>query len=310
MLIENFRPGHARAVGPRSGAPPRTQPPARHRPGDRVRADRPVRAPSRVRVAGRGDERVRRADRRARRSADAAAVRARRRHRRAGHELRRDRPPLRSAGGVSGHGPGVDMAIIEPIMMLLGGQITAFDQLGIVQRRVGNRSVNNAPRNVYRTGDGEWVAVSTSSQSIAERVMRLVGRPDLIDEPWFATRASAGRARRRARRRRVVVDRSPPDRRGASPRSSEAEAAVGPVYDVRGVLDRPAVRRRSARSPPSTTTSSDRSRCRTCCSACPDRPASIRWAGRPHGADTDAVLGELGYDRRRARRAAGAEGVV
>ena len=35
--------------------------------------------------------------------------------------------------------------------------------------------------------DGDWVAVSTSSQSIAERVMRLVGRPDLIEQPWFAS---------------------------------------------------------------------------------------------------------------------------
>ena len=56
-----------------------------------------------------------------------------------------------------------------------------------MQQRLGNRSVNNAPRNVYRTADGEWVAVSTSSQSIAERVVRLVGRPDLIEQPWFAT---------------------------------------------------------------------------------------------------------------------------
>src|SRR5690606_16184028 len=87
----------------------------------------------------------------------------------------------------TGEGQVIDMAIIEPILMMLGGQITAYDQLGIVQERHGNRSVNNAPRNVYRTADGDWVAVSTSSQSIAERVMRLVGRPELIDEPWFAT---------------------------------------------------------------------------------------------------------------------------
>ena len=65
-------------------------------------------------------------------------------------------------------GQVIDLAIIEPILMLLGGQITAYDQLGTLQARSGNRSVNNAPRNVYRTGDGEWVAVSTSSQSIAD----------------------------------------------------------------------------------------------------------------------------------------------
>ena len=132
------------------------------------------------------------------------------------------------------------MAIIEPIMMLLGGQITAFDQLGIVQQRVGNRSVNNAPRNVYRTGDGGWVAVSTSSQSIAERVMRLVGRPDLIDEPWFAT------GHQRAEHADELDDavsswigaRSTAEVIAAF---EEAEAAVGPVYDVQRRARRPAV---------------------------------------------------------------------
>ena len=92
----------------------------------------------------------------------------------------------------SGVGQEVDVAIIEPILAMLGPQITRWDQLGTVQARTGNRSVNNAPRNTYRTADGSWVAVSTSAQSIAERVMTLVGRPEFIDEPWFAT--GAGRA--------------------------------------------------------------------------------------------------------------------
>ena len=69
---------------------------------------------------------------------------------------------------------------------VVGGQVT---KMGIVQVRTGNRSVNNAPRNTYRTADGKWVAVSTSAQSIAERAMRLVGHPEVIEEPWFASGA-------------------------------------------------------------------------------------------------------------------------
>ncbi|MBO0878264.1 MAG: CoA transferase, partial [Pseudonocardia sp.] len=92
----------------------------------------------------------------------------------------------------TGRGQVLDMAIIEPILTVLGGQVTTYDQLGELQARTGNRSANNAPRNTYRCADGSWVAVSTSAQSIAERVMRLVGRPDLVDEPWFAT--GGGRA--------------------------------------------------------------------------------------------------------------------
>ena len=76
-----------------------------------------------------------------------------------------------------GKGQVIDLAIIEPILAILGPQPTVYDQLGIVQPRSGNRSVNNAPRNTYKTKDGKWVAISTSAQSIAERVMHLVGHP-------------------------------------------------------------------------------------------------------------------------------------
>src|SRR5712692_4543350 len=68
-----------------------------------------------------------------------------------------------------GSGQIIDLAIIEPILTILGAQVSVFDQLGIVQQRTGNRSTNNAPRNTYRTRDGKWVAISTSAQWIVER---------------------------------------------------------------------------------------------------------------------------------------------
>jgi crotonobetainyl-CoA:carnitine CoA-transferase CaiB-like acyl-CoA transferase len=71
----------------------------------------------------------------------------------------------------TGRGQVVDLAIIEPILTLLGPQIIAYDQLGELQPRLGNRSSNNAPRNTYKTKDGLWVAISTSAHSVAERVM-------------------------------------------------------------------------------------------------------------------------------------------
>lgn len=88
-----------------------------------------------------------------------------------------------------GLGDEIDLAVIDPILHLLGIQATEFDQLGLIQQRSGNRSVNNAPRNLYQTSDGRWVAVSTSATSIAERLMTLVGRPDVVQESWFATGA-------------------------------------------------------------------------------------------------------------------------
>jgi crotonobetainyl-CoA:carnitine CoA-transferase CaiB-like acyl-CoA transferase len=198
---------------------------------------------------------------------------------------------LRSAEA-TGRGQVVDVAIIEPIMMMLGAQITTFDQLGTVQQRLGNRSVNNAPRNVYRTSDGDWVAVSTSSQSIAERVMRLVGRPDVIAEPWFAT--GHQRAQHADELDEAVgawiAERSTKDVLSAF---EEAEAAIGPVYDVRGVLADP----QYAAIGTVLTVDDDELgplRMQNVLFRMSSTPGAIRWAGRPHGADTADVLGDLG----------------
>ncbi len=132
----------------------------------------------------------------------------------------------------------IDVAIIEPILHLMGAQATIYDQLGIVQGRTGNRSVNNSPRNVYRTKEGRWVAISTSTQSIAERVIRLVGRPDLVDEPWF--RSGAERAKHSDLLDQVVGawigERSLSE---VTTAFEKAEAAVAPIYDIAQVCEDP-----------------------------------------------------------------------
>jgi crotonobetainyl-CoA:carnitine CoA-transferase CaiB-like acyl-CoA transferase len=92
----------------------------------------------------------------------------------------------------TGEGQVVDMSILEPILTAVGPGPMVYQQLGTVGQRHGNRSTNNAPRNTYLTRDGKWVAVSTSAQSIAERVMRLVGHPEVIEEhPSMTPRTSS-----------------------------------------------------------------------------------------------------------------------
>src|SRR5713101_3262934 len=135
----------------------------------------------------------------------------------------------------SGRGQVIDLALIEPLLMLLGPQITAYDQLGEVQPRTGNRSVNNAPRNTYRTSDGRWLAVSTSSQSVAERVLRLVGHAELIERPWFAT----GRERAEHADELDEVVGGWIAKRSAAEVSSafeEAQAAIAPIFDARDIF--------------------------------------------------------------------------
>jgi crotonobetainyl-CoA:carnitine CoA-transferase CaiB-like acyl-CoA transferase len=205
----------------------------------------------------------------------------------------------------TGVGQVIDMAIIEPILMLLGGQLTAYDQLGHVQPRTGNRSVNNAPRNVYRTADGEWVAVSTSSQSIAERVLRLVGRPDVVDEPWFAT--GHQRAQHADELDAAVagwIAARPTDEVVAE--FEKAQAAISRVYDVRGVMADPQY---EALGTVQTVDDAELGpvKMQNVLFRLSETPGGIRWPGRPHGADTDEVLARVGVTREQlaALRAAG-----
>ena len=192
----------------------------------------------------------------------------------------------RDANG--GKGQVIDMAIIEPIMSILGPQPMIYDQLGVVQQRSGNRSVNNAPRNTYKTADGKWVAISTSAQSIAERVMHLVGHPEVIDEPWF--KAGVTRAQHAdeldeyvgswiaQRPLAEVVD-----------AFEKAEAAVAPIYDISDVFKDP-----QYQALDTITTVEDPDlgplRMQNVLYRLSDTPGSIRWTGRKLGADTREVL--------------------
>lgn len=195
----------------------------------------------------------------------------------------------------SGLGQVIDLAIIEPILAILGPQVTVYDRLGIVQGRTGNRSFNNAPRNLYRTRDDRWLAISTSAQTVAERVVRLVGREDLVAQPWFAS--GRGRAEHvdeldeavgayvGARTAAEVID-----------AFDAVGAAVAPVYDAADIVADPqyaalgTFRRMEDDEVGSILVQDLIYRfSRT--------PGRVRWTGRPLGADTDAVLSEVGIDR-------------
>jgi len=205
----------------------------------------------------------------------------------------------------TGRGQVVDTSLIEPLITLLGPQVTAYDLLGELQPRTGNRSSHNAPRNLYATADGSWVAVSASATSIAERVLRLVGRPDLVEEPWFAT--GTGRAEHVDEIDDAVaawIAARPRDEVLAS--FEAAEAAIAPVYDARDILHDPQLD-----AVGSIVTVEDerlgRLKMTNVVSRLSDTPGEIRSTGGRHGADTDAVLAELGLgaDEVERLRAAG-----
>ena len=192
----------------------------------------------------------------------------------------------------TGEGQVIDLAIIEPIMQMLGAQITVYDQLGVVTQRKGNRSENNAPRNTYRTADGDWVAISTSAHSIAERVMRMVGRPDLVDQPWFND--GYQRALHADEIDEAVgswiLERSTDD---VVHEFAKAEAALGVVYDVSRVISDPQY---NAIGAIATVEDDDLGPVRmpNVLFRMSQTPGAIRHTGRAQGADTDRVLASVG----------------
>lgn len=201
----------------------------------------------------------------------------------------------------TGLGQMIDLSIYEPLFMLLGPHAIVYDQLGVIQSRMGNMTDWTAPRNAYQTADGRWVALSASSQNIAERVMRIVGRPDFIDEPWFADHA--GRVAHHDALDAVISawigERTFDDVLAAF---DEFEAAIGPVYSIDQIFDDPQVLARGS----ITTVHHPRLgdvRLQDVVPKLSDTPGRIESLGPQLGEhDHDIFVGELAHDEEELER--------
>jgi crotonobetainyl-CoA:carnitine CoA-transferase CaiB-like acyl-CoA transferase len=138
----------------------------------------------------------------------------------------------------SGRGQVIDASLYESFFRIVESQVIGFDQLGIVKQRKGNRMDEDSPRNAYRTADGEHVAISVGSQRIFVRLARAIGRPELADDPRFATlslRVANGDVLDEllaAWFRGLTLDE-------AMRRLEEADVVAGPVYDIRRIFADP-----------------------------------------------------------------------
>lgn len=88
--------------------------------------------------------------------------------------------------GESG-GQVVDISLYEPLFSLLGAEFMSYYLTGEVPQPIGNELRGAAPRNNYRTKDGDWVALSCSSQGTWERLADAMGKMDMNEDPRFAT---------------------------------------------------------------------------------------------------------------------------
>ena len=142
-----------------------------------------------------------------------------------------------------GLGQEIDASLYEPLFRLLVPNVSQFALLGEVQPRAGNRFAGGAPRNLYRSQDDEWVAISATTQRTFERLAQTMDRADLLADPRFA-----GNLNRVANVE--ALDAIIQEWMGARPlaeilrRLEAAEAVAGPVYDVRRILSDPHYRDR------------------------------------------------------------------
>jgi crotonobetainyl-CoA:carnitine CoA-transferase CaiB-like acyl-CoA transferase len=88
-----------------------------------------------------------------------------------------------------GTGAVVDASLYGAVLRILEWTLAAYDRLGIVRSREGNRLANSAPLDNYPTADGKFVCIVAGSDANYSRLCKAMGRPELIDDARFATLA-------------------------------------------------------------------------------------------------------------------------
>lgn len=183
----------------------------------------------------------------------------------------------------SGVGQVVDVNLLESMLHLMGPLVSAFALTGYEQPRLGSGIPYSVPRNTYRCRDGSWVALSTTAESVAQRLLALVGAPD---DPRFA--GFPGRVEHRAEIDEIVgawVAQRTRDEVLAE--AEAAEVAVAPVYSMADVAADPHVAARDAIIDVGGVPMQN------VLARLSVTPGGVRFPARSLGADTDAVLVEL-----------------
>ena len=95
-----------------------------------------------------------------------------------------------------GKGQVVDVSLYESVFNLMESLVPEFDLMGHVRTRTGGALPGISPSNTYPSSDGRHVVIAGNSDAIFKRLMRVIGRPDLHDDPMLGS--NDGRVRRNA----------------------------------------------------------------------------------------------------------------
>ncbi len=184
----------------------------------------------------------------------------------------------------SGVGQVVDVSLLESLFQIMGPLISLFQLTGQEQERLGAGLPYTVPRGTYRCSDGEWVGVSTSSDSVAVRVMQVLG---VGHDERFAT--FAGRMEHRRELEQVMVAWCAGRSQAEVLRTfTEAEAAIGPVMSMADITNDPHYAARDA------IVELDGTPMQGLLAKLSATPGALRWQGR--GSDSDgAEIRERGW---------------
>jgi succinyl-CoA:(S)-malate CoA-transferase subunit B len=191
----------------------------------------------------------------------------------------------------TGKGQVIDIALYEAIFRILDEVAPAYDRFGFVRRREGAETPIVVPHSHFPSSDDRWIAIACTNDKIFGRLADCMGRPDLKDDPRYAT--NRARIERRGEVNGMIADWT-----GSMTRDevlalcSAAEVPCGPVYAIDEIFQDPHYAARGNILRMSDPRAGD--------VAIPNvvprmdgTPGQVRWLGPALGAHTEEVLREL-----------------
>jgi crotonobetainyl-CoA:carnitine CoA-transferase CaiB-like acyl-CoA transferase len=193
-----------------------------------------------------------------------------------------------------GDGQVVDVSLVESVFNLMESLVPEYDLLGHVRERSGGALPGIAPSNTYRTEDGGFVVIAGNSDPIYKRLMNVIGRPDLAEDPALAR--NDGRVRHSAMLDEAITAWTTHHSMNDVLATLEREEVpAGRIYSVADIVDDAHYQARdmllqadlpggaSVKMPGIVPKLSD-------------TPGEVRWQGPALGEHTSSVLESLGFD--------------
>jgi crotonobetainyl-CoA:carnitine CoA-transferase CaiB-like acyl-CoA transferase len=87
----------------------------------------------------------------------------------------------------SNEGQQVELALYESVLRIMEWTVAAYDRLGMIRERSGNRLPNSAPLDNYETADGRWVCIAGAGDAMFPRLCKAMDRDDLTKDERFGS---------------------------------------------------------------------------------------------------------------------------